>query len=123
MTNPHGKDSERVWAAIEAEKRRDRLLRRVSIVAWSVTFVIVLVLTVLIGAQVSQIMRAVAVGAAPWTAVIWSAVPLVVVLGVLSVLIATLSTIGIFLRLRTASLSEIQVRLAALEAMLTSRPD
>jgi hypothetical protein len=39
------------------------------------------------------------------------------------VLIATLSTIGIFLRLRTSSLAEIQLRLAALEAMLSSPQD
>jgi len=37
------------------------------------------------------------------------------------VLIATLSTIGIFLRLRTASLIEIQLRLAALEEILTRK--
>ena len=41
------------------------------------------------------------------------------VLMIPSTLIATLSTVGIFLRLRTASLQEIQLRLAALEAMLT----
>jgi len=123
MTKPDVKDSNGVWAAIEDEKRRDRRLRRVSIIAWSATFLVVLVLAVLIGLQVSQMMRAVAVGAAPRSAVIWSAMPLIVVLGVLSVLIATLSTIGIFLRLRTASLTEIQLRLAALEAMLASRPD
>ena len=45
--------------------------------------------------------------------------PIVIVLMILSTLIATLSTVGIFLRLRTASLQEIQLRLAALEAMLT----
>jgi RNA polymerase sigma-70 factor (ECF subfamily) len=44
--------------------------------------------------------------------------PLIAVTGVLSVLIATVSTVGVFLRLRTASLAEIQVRLAALEQML-----
>jgi hypothetical protein len=44
-----------------------------------------------------------------------------IVLGALAVLIATLSTIGIFLRLRTASLIEIQLRLAALEEILTRK--
>ncbi|HJP57674.1 MAG TPA: hypothetical protein VJ847_11690, partial [Gemmatimonadales bacterium] len=47
-----------------------------------------------------------------------SAVPLVAVLGVLSLLVAVLATVAIFLRLRTASLVEIQARLAALEAMV-----
>ena len=44
-----------------------------------------------------------------------------IVLGVLSVLIATLSTVGMFLRQRTASLAEIQLRLAALEELLTRK--
>jgi hypothetical protein len=56
-------------------------------------------------------------------AVFGSAMPLFIVLGFLSVLIATLSTVGVFLRLRTASLTEIQLRLAALEEMLRSRKD
>lgn len=47
-----------------------------------------------------------------------AALPLVAVVGVLSLLIATLGTVGIFLRLRTASLSEIQLRLANLEDMV-----
>jgi hypothetical protein len=53
---------------------------------------------------------------------IWSAaIPFLITLGVLSLLVATLSTIGIFLRLRTASLSEIQLRLAAREDLLLER--
>ena len=52
-----------------------------------------------------------------------SAMPTVAVLGILSLLVATLSTVGIFLRLRTASLSEIQLRLAALEEMIVSHLD
>jgi hypothetical protein len=52
-----------------------------------------------------------------------AAMPGLIVLGLLSVLVATLSTIGVFLRLRTASLMEIQLRLAALEDMLGARPD
>jgi uncharacterized membrane protein len=47
--------------------------------------------------------------------------PFIIVLGVLSVLVGTLSTVGIFLRLRTASLVDIQLRLAALEDMLAGR--
>jgi len=54
------------------------------------------------------------------TDVFWSAMPLLIVLGFLSVLIATLSTVGVFLHLRTASLTEIQLRLAALEDLLAS---
>jgi hypothetical protein len=123
MTTPVSPASEKAWAMIDKEKRRDRLLRRVSIAAWSVTFGVVLVFAVIIGAQVSDTMRSVEVGVAPQMAVYRAAMPLLVVLGILSVLIATLSTVGVFLRLRTASLAEIQLRLAALEDMLTSRTD
>jgi predicted neutral ceramidase superfamily lipid hydrolase len=123
MTKPAASAADRAWTMIEDEKRRDRFLRRVSITAWSVTFIIVLFIGVMIGMQVSQMMKAVAVGAAPPTAVFWSAMPLVIILGVLSLLIATLSTVGVFLRLRTASLAEIQLRLAALEEMLAARGD
>jgi hypothetical protein len=38
-------------------------------------------------------------------------------------LIATLSTVGVFLRMRTTTLNEVQARLAALEQMLVSRGD
>ena len=38
-------------------------------------------------------------------------------------LFVALSTVGVFLRQRTASLSEIQLRLAALEEMLGARGD
>jgi hypothetical protein len=47
-------------------------------------------------------------------------IPLLTVVGMLSALVATLSTIAIFLRLRTSSLSEIQLRLAALEDILSA---
>lgn len=118
MAEIAGGPTERAWAIIEAEKRRDRFLRRVSAVAWTVTFVIAVAFTVLIGLQVAQMWRLAEVGAAHWVAVAGAAIPLVVVLGFLSVLIGTLATVGIFLRHRAASLAEIQLRLAALEEML-----
>jgi hypothetical protein len=104
---------------IEEEKRRDQFLRRVSKIAWIVTFAIVLLFTVMVGMQVSQMVQLVGGGQLAHMAVIGAAMPLFIVLGLLSVLIATLSTIGIFLRFRTASLAEIQLRLAALEDILT----
>jgi len=113
--------SDKVWAMIDEEKRRDRFIRRVSIIAWSITFVIALLFTIAVGLQVAEMARRMAVGVVPRSFVIEAAMPLIVVLGFLSLLIATLSTVGIFLRLRTASLMEIQLRLAALEEMLASR--
>ena len=111
------------WAMIDREKRRDRVIRRVGVTAWTVTFLIALVFTVMVGKGVADTVRAANLGAVPWSAVVGTAMPLIIVLGFLSLLIATLSTVGIFLRLRTASLAEIQLRLAALEAMLSARPD
>ena len=115
--------SGKVWEAIEGERRRDRFLRRVTVTAWTITFVLVAIMAVLVCMQIFEMARAALLGALPWMSVIGLAMPLVIVLGVLSVLVATLSTIGMFLRMRTASFTEIQLRLAALEDMLASRGD
>ncbi len=111
------------WSAIDAERRRDRILRRVSIAAWSGTVVVVLFIGVVVGLQVARMLQRVAAGVAEPTAVLLAALPLVVTVGVLALLIAILSTVGIFLRLRTASLQEIQLRLAAIEGIIAARPD
>jgi hypothetical protein len=92
-------------------------------VAWTTTFILVLLIAGMVGMQVLEMRKAAAVGAVPWMAVMGSALPLVDVLWKLSLLVATLSTVGIFLRLRTSSLTEIQLRLASLEEMLASQPD
>ena len=113
--------SEKAWTAIDQERRRDRLLRRISIVAWSVTCVIVLLFTILFGLALATMIQSAMMGYLPWMSVAGIAYPLVIVLGTVSLSVATLSTIAIFLRHRTASLSDIQLRLAALEDMLTSR--
>ena len=115
--------SDEASALIENERRRDRFIRRVSIIAWSVTLGLVLLVAVLVGIQVTQFTEGARSGEVPWAVVIGSAMPLIDVLWKLSLLVAGLSTVGIFLRLRTASLTEIQLRLAALEAMLTSKSD
>jgi hypothetical protein len=114
---------EEAWVIIEREKRTDRFIRRVSITAWTITFLIALFFTVMTGIQIAEFWRLVLAGGLPRTEVIRVSMPLIIVLGFLSVLIATLSTVGIFLRLRTASFAEIQLRLAALEEMLSSKPD
>jgi hypothetical protein len=115
--------SERVWSVIETEKRRDKLVRKVSVAAWSVTGGAVLVFGGVTAVQVWQIARHAAAGTVPWEIVFRSAIPFVAVIGTLSLLVAVLSTVGIFLRLRTASLSEIQMRLAGLEEMIASHLD
>lgn len=112
---------DRTWAAIEAEKRRDRLLRRVSTGAWVTTLVILVGYGILTGLQVYEMFRASLVGMVPFATVVGMATPFIIVLGAVSLLVATMATIGVFLRLRTASLNEIQLRLAALEEMIVNR--
>jgi hypothetical protein len=123
MTNPNASAAEKAWAAIESERRRDTFLRGLSIAAWAVTLLIVLLFGWMVGIQVAEMWRAFNAGVVPWMTVVGSAMPLLIVVGFLSLLIATLATVGIFLRLRTASLTEIQLRLAALEDMLAARHD
>ena len=94
MTGTGTTGSNAAWALVEREKRRDRTLRRVSIAAWSVTFVLVLLLAVAVSLQVSQMLQLMGSGTVALTAVFWSAMPLISVLGILSVLIGTLSTVS-----------------------------
>jgi ABC-type multidrug transport system fused ATPase/permease subunit len=114
--------SERVWEAIDGEKRRDRTLRRIQLSAWAVTFAFVLLLAGMVGFQVVQLAKGAMAGALPWISVVGAAMPFMIVLALLSVLIATLTTIGIFIRSRAATLNEIQLRLAALEEMIAAAP-
>jgi hypothetical protein len=111
------------WAMIETEKRRDRLIRRICIGAWSATFVIMVLFALVTIAPVIQMMGGALNGDLPWITVLGSAMPFIGALWTLTLLVSALSTVAVFLRLRTASLSEIQLRLAALEEMLAARGD
>ena len=123
MTAPSSPGADRIWAAIEEEKKRDRLLRRIATAAWIATFALVLILGVFAGLTVAQFVRAALVGALPWMSAFSALIPFCIVCGVVTLLIATLSTVGIFLRMRTTTLLEVQARLAALEQMLATRGD
>jgi hypothetical protein len=111
------------WNIVDSEKRRDRMLRRACIIAWSAVLAFVIVLGVAVSISAAPLLRATLNGQLPWISVVGTLMPLIIVLWILSVLIATLCTIGIFLRLRTASLIEIQLRLAALESLLAHTAD
>ncbi|HEV8365405.1 MAG TPA: hypothetical protein VGQ52_17945 [Gemmatimonadaceae bacterium] len=113
--------SQQAWALIDAEKRRDRFIRRLSVIAWSVTFTIVVVFAGLTLPGFVEMARGALAGNLPWITVVGIATPFMSTLLILSVLVAALSTVGVFLRFRSASLAEIQLRLAALEDMLASR--
>lgn len=115
--------AEKAWALIETERRRDRFIRRVCAAAWSAVFLLAVLFAVMIAVPVFNMIRLAQVGAMPWSAAIGAAMPLMGVLWTLSLLVAALSTVGVFLRQRSASLAEIQLRLAALEEMLGSRGD
>ena len=103
---------------VARERRRDRVVRRVSVAAWVVTIVAVLIFAAIVVLRLIYVAQLVAVGAVQRHALWESLVPLVLVLGTLSLLVAVLATVAVFLRLRTASLLEIQLRLAALEGMV-----
>lgn len=112
---PEGKSAtESVMDRIDEEHRRDVFIRRAAKIAWGVTFLIVLFL---IGLTITQIVGMTS-GNTGLMVIASLAMPLAFTLGALSVLVATLCTIGMFLRMRTASLQEIQLRLAALEQIL-----
>lgn len=114
--------TQELWSWIDGERVLDRRVRRVSKIAWIVTLVALL----LYGARVlvyvvMMLGNASAKGVPPGellAIVLDQALPLVTVIGLLSFLVAVLSTIGVFLRFRTASLAEIQTRLAAMEEIL-----
>ena len=114
---------ERIFELIEEEKGRDRTLKRVSTGAWIVTFAALLLTAVGVSFDIWWAMRAVAEGAVSVGVVFREAMPLVWVVGAVSLLVAVLSTVGVFLRFRTASLAEIQLRLAAVEQMLTDQAE
>ena len=123
MARDRSTAADEAWELVEREKRIDRFIRRVSICAWGVTLFIVLVFGILTGIEILEMLRGFWEGNLPFATVVGSAIPFVTTVGMLSVLIATLGTIAVFLRLRTSSLAEIQLRLAALEDLLTAQPD
>lgn len=112
-----------VWTAIEQEKRRDRFIRRVAIGAWSITFGLLVILGLFAALAVGEMVHASMLGQLPWMAAYSMLLPFAVICGVVTLLVATLSTVGVFLRMRTTTLKEVQARLAALEHMLASRGD
>jgi hypothetical protein len=109
----------RVMDRITEERDRDRRVRRIARVAWIATFIIVFAWIVMTAFQIKAM--APVMGGVGALALLGIATPVLFVLLGLSVLIATLSTIGSFLRERRATFEEIQLRLAALEELLTTR--
>ncbi len=118
MRHESSESQDAIWDLIEREKSRDRFLRRVGKTAWGTTFVALVIFSSTVVWDFSQMIRFYRMGAVRAETVVESIIPLVVAVGGLSLLIATLATIGVFLRLRTTSLTEIQLRLSGLEQMI-----
>ena len=110
-----------VWAAIEKEKRFDRFVRRACITAWAVTVGLLVLFGIGSAIAAVQMVKLIAAAGMPWMSLIGPVMPFLGALWTVCLLVATLTTVGVFLRLRTSSLSEIQLRLAALEEMLAGR--
>ena len=111
--------NEDIWEIMESERKRDRLVKRVSVTAWTVTPGILLVFTVIVGAEVVRTLDRVGLGVATNNDVVHAVIPFLAVVGTTSLLLALVSTAAVFLRFRTASLGDIQLRLASLEAALS----
>jgi hypothetical protein len=114
--------TQELWSWIEGERVLDRRVRRVSKIAWIVTLVALLLYGARVLVYVVMMLSNVSAKGVPpgelLAIVLDQALPLITVIGLLSFLVAVLSTIGVFLRFRTASLAEIQTRLAAMEEIL-----
>lgn len=113
-----GKD--KVWTMIAREKKIDSINKLISIVAWTITLLVVSTYFIFTVIDFSKALKLYHSGAVPSKYVSESIIPFLIVLGGLSFLVAILTTVRMFLRLRTSSLLEIQQRLANLEEIITT---
>lgn len=112
--------SSRAWAVVEAEKKQNALLRRVSLVAWAMTFVLATIYAVLVVIEVVSLSKMMLGRNLPLLDLVAGVMPMVSSLAVVTLLIAALGSVSIFLRMRTVTLNELQLRLAALEDVLVA---
>ena len=115
------RQKDQIRELIEAEKGRDRTLQRISTGAWILTFVALLFTAVGVGFNVWWAAAAFLRGQVGMDVIFREAMPFVWIVGAISLLVAVLSTAGVLLRFRAASLDEIRLRLAAVEHMLTDQ--
>lgn len=118
MSRPDS-STDRVLSMLEDERARDRFMRRVSTFAWVASFIIAFIF---LGISITQFFGAVKMTrmtGTPMAMMLGTLTPAILTLGFLFMLVAVVSTIGMFMRMRSASLQEIQLRLAALEESLT----
>ena len=121
MTKMNEQSKDAIWEMIDREKKKDLLIKRVSKVGWIGTVVMLLVFLTLTLIDLSRMVELYGKGLVSRESVINTIIPFAIVLGGLCLIIAILSTIGMFLRMRTTSLLEIQQRLASLEQMVVAK--
>jgi hypothetical protein len=109
-----------VMTLIEKERQRDRFIKRLCIAAWAISLALVLVVAGLVALGARQFIEGALRGEMPWAVAVGSTMPLFDALWKLSLLLTAVSTVAVFMRQRTSSLAEIQLRLAALEEMVAS---
>ncbi len=111
-----------VWQMIEKEKKKDLFIKRISKIAWAVTLIMLGVLLIFWGMELSRTLGLYKAGAVSYATVTAVMYTMVRVIGIFAFIIAIISTIGVFIRIRTTSLMEIQQRLANLEQMIINKP-
>lgn len=122
MSAPHENPSARLMDRIEEDRARERTLRRIAMVAWVAVGLVLLAwigLTTVQAVQMAPLMRM--AGGPGVSVLVGIFTPVIIVMVGLAVLAGTLSTVALFLRQRRATFDEIQLRLATLEELLTSR--
>ncbi|OEK01868.1 hypothetical protein BFP97_10230 [Roseivirga sp. 4D4] len=117
------KSNDAVWKMIEREKRKDKSISRISTAAWATTLLVVCAFMVLTFMDFSRHISLYKKGVISYESVTSTLVPFLIILGVFSLIVAIVMTIGRFMRLRTANLLEIQQRLTLLEQSLTKDED
>lgn len=126
--NTSKQNKEDVWSKIEKEKRLDIFIRRLCYTAWATTFILFITYAIIVIVQVyglpADVLTGDFAGNRPHlSAFVFELVGLTLAFGAvgsLSLGIAVISTIGIFVRMRTLSLKEMRIRLETLEEILLS---
>lgn len=121
MTKMNEQSKDAIWEMIDREKKKDVFVKRVSKIGWTGTVVMLLFFLTITLIDLSRMVGLYGQGVVSRQSVINTVVPFAIVLGGLCLIIAILSTIGVFLRMRTTSLLEIQQRLANLEQMVVAK--
>lgn len=123
MTDQTHSHADGAWTAIERDKKADRFNRRICVGAWVATFASVFAYGVIAAVQVTRILSGNGEAFFRGAMTFGMATQFILMFGIVSALVATLATIGVFMRMRTTTMAEIQLRLAALEDILTAKDE